>query len=67
MRIDYQRIRIATPRHNGKVERQHRADERRFYRYMRMCGLDDGRKQLAAYQHASNDHIMICLCLRSPN
>jgi transposase InsO family protein len=24
--IEYQRIRIATPRHNGKVERMHRTD-----------------------------------------
>lgn len=32
MGILYHRIRIATPRHNGKVERQHRTDELRFYR-----------------------------------
>ena len=30
--IRYHRIRIATPRHNGKVERQHRTDEKRFYK-----------------------------------
>ena len=29
--IKYHRIRIATPRHNGKVERQNRQDEERFY------------------------------------
>ena len=29
--IEYQRIRVATPRHNGKVERQHRIDQARFY------------------------------------
>jgi len=27
MGINYNRIRVATPRHNGKVERQHRKDE----------------------------------------
>lgn len=32
MDIIYHRIRVATPRHNGKVERQHRLDEARFYR-----------------------------------
>lgn len=42
--ILYHRIRIATPRHNGKVERQHRTDEARFYRHMRMLDLEDGRR-----------------------
>ena len=60
-------IRPATPRHNGKVERQHRIDEMRFYRHMRMYSLEDGRKQLAKYQRASNDNIMVCLGMRSPN
>ena len=41
MGIAYHRIRIATPRHNGKVERQHRTDETRFYRKMRMHSLED--------------------------
>lgn len=67
MGIEYKRIQIATPRHNGKVERQHRTDELRFYKHMRMYSLADGRKQLARYQHQSNDHIMTCLGLRSPN
>lgn len=67
MGIGYQRIRIATPRHNGKVERQHRTDELRFYRRMRMYSLEDGRKQLARYQARSNDTIMTCLGMRSPN
>ena len=67
MGILYQRIRIATPRHNGKVERQHRTDELRFYAHFRMFSLEDGRKQLAAYQRKSNDYIMTCLGLRSPN
>lgn len=67
MGIDYKRIRIATPRHNGKVERQHRTDEARFYKTLRMYSLADGRKQLAVYQRASNDTIMTCLKLRTPN
>jgi hypothetical protein len=67
MEILYHRIRIATPRHNGKVERQHRTDEDRFYQKMKMFNLDDGRKQLADYQKKSNDYIMTCLGLRSPN
>lgn len=67
MGILYQRIRIATPRHNGKVERQHRTDELRFYKNMRMYNLEDGRRQLAVYQRASNTYIMTCLNMQSPN
>lgn len=67
MGIRYHRIRVATPRHNGKVERQHRTDEMRFYRHLRMFSLEDGRKQLAVYQQKSNDYIMTCLNMRSPN
>lgn len=67
MGIEYHRIRIATPRHNGKVERQHRTDELRFYKHMRMYSLADGRKQLAVYQRQSNNHMMTCLGMKSPN
>ena len=67
MGIEYRRIRIAMPRHNGKVERQHRTDEQRFYKHMRMYSLADGRKQLAVYQRESNNHIMTCLGMKSPN
>lgn len=65
--IRYHRIRVATPRHNGKVERQHRIDQLRFYDYLRMFSLEDGRKQLQVYQRKSNDYIKICLKFRSPN
>lgn len=67
MDIIYHRIRIATPRHNGKVERQHRIDEKRFYRKMRMYSLEDGRKQLAVYNKISNNISKCCLNYRSPN
>ena len=67
MGIIYHRIRPATPRHNGKVERQHRTDEMRFYCHMRLYSLEDGRKQLARYQRQSNNNIMTCLGMRSPN
>ena len=65
--ILYHRIKPATPRHNGKVERQHRIDQLRFYDHLRMYSLEDGRKQLAAYQKKTNDYIKLCLNLRSPN
>jgi len=67
MDILYHRIRIATPRHNGKVERQHRTDEKRFYKKMRMYSLEDGRKQLAKYNKWSNTIPKICLDFLSPN
>ena len=67
MGILYHRIRIATPRHNGKVERQHRTDTMRFYGRLRMFNLEDGRRQLAVYQRKSNGYIMTCLGMRSPN
>ena len=65
--IKYHRIRIATPRHNGKVERQHRIDELRFYKKMRMFNLEDGRKQLAKYNKVSNNIPKICLDFMTPN
>jgi hypothetical protein len=67
MDILYHRIRIATPRHNGKVERQHRCDELRFYKKMRMYSLPDGRRQLAKYNRWSNNIPKICLKFLSPN
>ena len=67
-RIVYPRICIATPRHshNGKVERQYRTDEMRFYKHMQMYSLEDGRRQLAVYQRQSTNHIMTCLGMKPP-
>ena len=65
--IIYHRIKIATPRHNGKVERQHRIDEQRFYKHMRMYSLEDGRNQLKKYNKISNNISKSCLKYRSPN
>lgn len=67
MDIIYHRIRVATPRHNGKVERQHRTDEKRFYKKMRMYNLADGRKQLERYNKWSNTIPKICLNFISPD
>lgn len=67
LEIKYHRIRVATPQHNGKVERQNRQDEERFYSKMKMYSLADGRKQLAVYQKKSNNYIKTCLNMQSPN
>ena len=65
--INYHRIRVATPQHNGKVERQHRCDELRFYKKMKMYNLEDGRKQLSKYNLKSNNIPKICLNFLTPN
>ena len=66
MDVIYHRIQIATPRHNGKVERQHRKDEQRFYRKMRMYNLEDGREQLRKYQEKSKHYPIISMKFQSP-
>ena len=65
--IIYHRIKVATPRHNGKVERQHRIDEQRFYSKMKMYSLQDGRKQLERYNKLSNNIPKICFGFLTPN
>ena len=65
--IKYHRIRVATPRHNGKVERQHRTDEKRFYKKMKMYNIEDGREQLRKYNIKSNHIPKICLGFLTPN
>jgi len=64
--IIYHRIRVATPRHNGKVERQHREDQKRFYDKMKMFNLQDGVNQLQRYNKLSNSIPKICLGFKSP-
>lgn len=53
--IRHQLIRPRTPRHNGKVERSHRSDNERFYRYLHYFSFEDLQKQMAAYLRRSND------------
>lgn len=65
--IEHQRIRIATPRHNGKVERQHRTDTERFYGVLKMYSLEDGNRQLTEYNKKSNNYWKVCLGMKSPN
>ena len=47
-------IRPYTPRHNGKVERSHREDQKRFYSTRRFFSLVDFGEQLAAHQYYAN-------------
>ena len=52
--IRHKLIRPYTPRHNGKVERSHREDQKRFYDSHNFYSLADFAGQLAAQQRRSN-------------
>ena len=64
--IRHKLIRPYTPRHNGKVERSHREDQKRFYDIHSFYSLADFAGQLAAQQRKSNDLPMRPLHWLSP-
>lgn len=53
--IRHKLIRPYTPRHNGKVERSHREDQKRFYDLHRFYSLIDFEKQLSSHQRRTNN------------
>ena len=64
--IRHKLIRPYTPRHNGKVERSHREDQKRFYDTHRFWSQHDFGVQLAAHQSRSNSRPMRPLAWLSP-
>ena len=64
--IRHKLIRPYTPRHNGKVERSHREDQKRFYDSHRFWSLADFGAQLAGLQSRSNSRPMRPLRWHSP-
>lgn len=64
--IKHKLIRPYTPRHNGKVERSHREDQRNFYDTHSFYSLADFASQLAVRQRRSNNHPMRPLNWLSP-
>ena len=64
--IQHKLIRPYTPRHNGKVERSHREDQKRFYSCHSFFSLADFEKQLAAHNRRSNNLPMRPLAWLSP-
>ena len=54
-KIEHKLIRPRTPRHNGKVERSHRSDNERFYKYLRFYSYEDLLLQMKAYLKRSNN------------
>ena len=53
--IEHKTIKPRTPRHNGKVERSHRSDNERFYKFLRFYSYDDLKTQMKAYLRRSNN------------
>ena len=64
--IRHKLIRPYTPRHNGKVERSHREDQKLFYDSHRFFSLADFGTQLAAHQNRTNNRPMRPLGWLSP-
>ena len=64
--IRHKLIRPYTPRHNGKVERSHREDQKRFYSCHSFYSLNDFEKLLAVHNRSSNNFPMRPLRWLSP-
>ena len=56
-----------TLEHNGKVERSHRIDQDKFYRYLRFYSLADLRKQGLAWNKRDNNLPKLVLNFKTPN
>ena len=66
LNIRHQLIRPRTPRHNGKVERSHRNDNERFYKYLSFYSYNDLICQMKKYLYRSNRLPMQTLNLLTP-
>lgn len=64
--IKHQLIRPRTPICNGKVERSHRNDNERFYKYLSFYNYEDLLKQMKKYLYKSNRLPMQTLNWLSP-
>lgn len=53
--IVHKLIKPRTPRHNGKVERSHRNDNERFYKWLKFYDYNDLLIQMKAYLQRSNN------------
>ena len=65
--VRHKLIRPYTPRHNGKVERSHREDQKRFYSCHSFYSLDDFAKLLTVHNRRSNNFPMRPLGWLSPS
>lgn len=67
LNITHHLIKPRTPRHNGKVERSHRNDQKRFYSHLKFFDLEDLNLQMKAYLKRSNNIPSSSLGWLSPN
>lgn len=67
LKIYHKLIRPRTPKHNGKVERSHRNDNNRFYKFLKFTSLADLRYQMNLYLIRSNNIPMSVLGWQTPN
>lgn len=66
LNIEHKLIRPRTPRHNGKVERSHRNDSERFYKFLSFYSYDDLKYQMKNYLKRSNNTPMQTLDWLTP-
>ena len=64
--IEHKLIKPRTPRYNGKVERSHRNDNERFYKYLKFYSFEDLQKQMKSYLTRSNNIPTCVLGWKSP-
>lgn len=64
--VRHKLIRPYMPRHNGKVERSHREDQKRFYSCHSFYSLEDFKAQLIVHNRRSNNFPMRPLNWLSP-
>ena len=64
--IYHHKIKPRTPRHNGKVERSHRNDQRYFYDWETFRSLDELNAKLKEHLKWSNGKTMRTLGRKSP-
>ena len=64
--IRHKRIKVYTPRHNGKVERSHRKDNEYFYATHKFYSFDDFAKQLKVHNYNYNKFPMRPLNWKAP-
>lgn len=65
--INHYLIRPRTPEHNGKVERSHRIDQDKFYRYLKFYNLNDLREQGKRWMNRYNNIPKLVLGFKTPN
>jgi len=64
--IKHKLIKPYTPRHNGKVERSHKEDQKRLYNHARFYSFEDFKQQLRRHNQRTNHIPMRPLMFLSP-